>query len=187
MAPDLSKHHWNGNLIGILQPACSPLPPTSLNASPPATSVAPSDFPDSMYERTRSNCVFVTWGPWNVSSLNGSPTTLVCFTCSLNCFTNSSYTPSWTRILDVAVHTWPWLYMMPICAHFTACSSSASSKTRRGDLPPVSRVMFSAVQLAYSHALGSGASLLMFTEAIFIISFPVAVDPVKATLSTPRC
>lgn len=41
---------------------------------------------------------------------------------------------------------------------------------RRGDLPPVSRVMF-----------------FMVVAASFMISRPVAVEPVKATLSTLGC
>ncbi len=65
---------------------------------------------------------------------------------------------------------WPLLDMMPAWLHLTACSRSASSKTSKGDLPPVSRVMF-----------------LRLTAAIFIICRPVAVEPVKAILSTSRC
>lgn len=59
---------------------------------------------------------------------------------------------------------------IPMCAHFTACSKSASSKTSKGLFPPVSSVMF-----------------FILIEAIFMISFPVLVLPVNATLSIPRC
>ncbi|KAI5284842.1 hypothetical protein KEM52_002713, partial [Ascosphaera acerosa] len=79
-------------------------------------------------------------------------------------------TESCTMIREVAVHTWPWLLMMPKNAHFTACSSSASGKTSSGDLPPVSSVMFFRVP----------AAMAMIERA-------VAVEPVKATLSTSLC
>ena len=60
--------------------------------------------------------------------------------------------------------------MIPICAHSTACSRSASLNTISGLLPPVSRVIF-----------------FKFTLAIFIICLAVAVLPVNAILSTSMC
>jgi hypothetical protein len=62
------------------------------------------------------------------------------------------------------------LLMIPKWLHLTAWSRSASSKTKRGDLPPVSSVMFFIVPLA-----------------CFITSLPVAVLPVKAILSMSGC
>lgn len=58
--------------------------------------------------------------------------------------------------------------MIPTCDHLTAWSRFASSKTSRGLLPPVSRVI-----------------ALRFTAAAFMMALPVSVLPVKAILSTP--
>ena len=60
--------------------------------------------------------------------------------------------------------------MAPVCAHSTADAMSASSKTSNADFPPVSSVTF-----------------LRLIAASFITCRPVAVDPVKLSLSTPRC
>lgn len=60
----------------------------------------------------------------------------------------------------------PW---KKLTAHLTAWSSSASSKIKSADFPPVSRVIF-----------------FMLMEAIFMISLPVVVLPVNAILSTSK-
>ena len=58
----------------------------------------------------------------------------------------------------------------PATRPLAAASRSASSNTTCGDLPPSSRVI-----------------LLMLATAACATFAPVAVDPVKATLSTPLC
>ena len=69
-----------------------------------------------------------------------------------------------------ALHTWPALVTKARSDPGTACSRSASAKTRLGDFPPSSSVtgrMRSAARCA--------------------ISRPARSEPVKATLRTPPC
>src|ERR1700710_1998163 len=59
---------------------------------------------------------------------------------------------------------------MPATIPLTAASMSASGKTMLGDLPPSSRLTWARCD-----------------AAPIITDDPTVVDPVKATLSTPRC
>ena len=52
--------------------------------SPPEMRRAPSSLPDAAKPRTLSYCVRVTWGPWNVLSSKGLPTTDSLLVTSLN-------------------------------------------------------------------------------------------------------
>ncbi len=89
-------------------------------------------------------------------------------------FTNSSTTRSWTdrstKIRLRAQQSWPQLSNTAygeVAANF---SMSASANTMLGLLPPSSRLTF-----------------LMVPAAVRMISWPVAVSPVNATLPTPGC
>ncbi len=79
-----------------------------------------------------------------------------------------SATLSATRIRAPAQQTCPWLNQVASTTPSTAASRSASSKTRKGDLPPSSSV-----------------SPLPVPAVARRISRPTSVEPVKATLSTP--
>jgi hypothetical protein len=74
---------------------------------------------------------------------------------------------SCTKIRVPDSHIWPWWKKVPKSAPSTAMSRSASGQTMFADLPPSSSVTF-----------------LMVGAAAARIFRPVAVDPVKATLST---
>ena len=66
------------------------------------------------------------------------------------------------------MQVWPVAAKIPAITPLTAASMSASGKMMFGDLPPSSRV-----------------TSAMWSAALFITAMPVAVDPVKVTLSTP--
>src|SRR5688572_27715654 len=68
------------------------------------------------------------------------------------------------------MHVWPVAANTPAMTPLAAAARSASGKTICGDLPPSSSV-----------------TLLMFSAAACATARPVAVEPVNATLSTPRC
>ena len=86
--------------------------------------------------------------------------------------TNSSTTRSWTdrstRIRLLAQQSWPQLSKTAYGLSAAKRSRSASAKTRLGLLPPSSRLTFFTVPAASR-----------------MISWPVAVSPVKATLPIP--
>ena len=74
-----------------------------------------------------------------------------------------------TAALPAQQH-WPWLKYRPKCEPSTAASRSASAKTMFGLLPPSSNVTrFSSTR-----------------AAACMMSLPVSVEPVNATLSTSR-
>ena len=70
-------------------------------------------------------------------------------------------------IREPAAQTSPWFKKMPIMAHSTAPSRSASAKITLGDLPPSSRPIF-----------------LMFPAAARMMLCPTSVLPVKVIIST---
>ena len=65
------------------------------------------------------------------------------------------------------MHDWPLLFIMPTTPRVTAASSSASSRTMFGDLPP-----------------SSCATRLTVGAAFLATSIPARVEPVKLTMST---
>ncbi len=87
-----------------------------------------------------------------------------CFNLACNCLA----TGAWTSNLDPAQQTSPWLNQIESTRPSTAASKSASSNTTKADFPPSSKVSF-----------------LPWPAVARRIARPTAVDPVKATLSTP--
>src|SRR5215210_1996116 len=81
---------------------------------------------------------------------------------------SSSWRFSWTKSLEPAMHVCPVAAKMPETTPLAAASTSTSSNTMLGDLPP-----------------SSSETLAMWSAASFITSLPVSVEPVKATLSIP--
>ncbi len=82
--------------------------------------------------------------------------------------TNSSYTGSTAYTRSIPTQVWPALLMPPHSAASAAASRSASESTIRTSLPP--------------HSISTGVSVSAQAAMTFL---PVAVDPVKAILSTP--
>ena len=80
------------------------------------------------------------------------------------------YRPRCTYRREPAVQTWPWLKKIAAAAPRTARSTSQSSSTITGDLPP-----------------SSSDTRFMSSTAARPISLPTSVEPVKAILSTPGC
>ena len=80
------------------------------------------------------------------------------------------YRPRCTYRREPAVQTWPWLKKIAAAAPCTARSTSQSSSTITGDLPP-----------------SSSDTRFMSSTAARPISLPTSVEPVKAILSTPGC
>ena len=87
---------------------------------------------------------------------------------SFNLSCNLSATGACTNNLEPAQHTSPWLNQIESTRPSTAASRSASSNTIKADFPPNSKVSF-----------------LPWPAVANRIAAPTAVDPVKATLSTP--
>ena len=71
---------------------------------------------------------------------------------------------------EPAQQHWPWLKKIAFATPAAAASTSASSKTITGDLPP-----------------SSSDTRFRLPADAFTISCPTSVLPVKATLSTPGC
>ena len=86
---------------------------------------------------------------------------------SFNLCTNLSFIDSSIIILEPAEHTSPWLKKIPIIAHSTAPSKSASAKITFGDLPPNSNPIFFKFP----------------TDALAILC-PTSVLPVNVIIST---
>mmetsp|Transcript_26557 Transcript_26557/g.52992 ORF Transcript_26557/g.52992 Transcript_26557/m.52992 type:complete len:215 (+) Transcript_26557:267-911(+) len=97
------------------------------------------------------------------------PTRSFCI-LALSFATSLSATFSWTRSLEPAQQTWPWLNQMAFTRPSTVESRSAESYTITGDLPPSSK-----------------DSLVLVPARVLCRSFPTSVLPVKATLSTSGC
>jgi len=81
---------------------------------------------------------------------------------------NSSYIRLGTKMRLAARHTWPAFIVAARYTRPTASATSTSSRTMAGSLPPSSRVI-----------------RLMVAAAETITFDPVAIEPVKAMLSTP--
>jgi hypothetical protein len=82
--------------------------------------------------------------------------------------TNASYTASNTMKRSAARQFCPAAMNTPVMAVCAACSTSASSHTMKGSLPPSSRI--------------TGVSDFALSAMIF---FPFGTEPVKTILSTP--
>ena len=89
---------------------------------------------------------------------------------NFNLASTCSAIDSWTKSLEPAQHTWPWLKKIELMMPSTAWSIGASSIMIFADLPPSSSVTFLEVPIQ-----------------AFWICFPTAVLPVKAILSTFGC
>ena len=135
--------------------------------TPPVTSLAPSASPLSTYPSTHSRCRNETSGPTSVAGSEGSPTTTRSVAAA-----NSSTTRSWTerstRIRLRAQQSCPQLSNTAYGDDDANFSMSASANTTLGLLPPSSRLTFFTVPAAAR-----------------MISCPVAVSPVNATLPIP--
>ena len=98
---------------------------------------------------------------------SGSPT-LSFFIRSRSFSRSRLATLSWTSIRDPAQQTCPWLNQIASTIPSTVLSKSASSKTRKGDLPPSSKVSFLSLEAVFSR-----------------IWRPTSVEPVNAIFETP--
>merc|ERR550532_1283098 len=93
------------NTVGSMK---YPLVPRRL---PPVSNLAPSLLPLSISSRIFFNWVSSIRGPFCVLRLKGSPTTRF-LASSTDLFTNSSYIPSCTYVLDPAQQICPMLDMI---------------------------------------------------------------------------
>ncbi len=84
--------------------------------------------------------------------------------------TRRGASPSWTSSREPAQHTWPWLNQIASTTPSTTLSTSASSKTTKGDLPP-----------------SSSESALPLPAVAWRMIRPTSVEPVKAILSMSAC
>ena len=120
-----------------------------------------------MYPRTRSRWCRLTRGPIRVSGSNGSPTGRAA-AAEATASTTSSYRLAGARIRVWAAQAWELLTNDAYRRPLASCPRSASSRTTAADFPPSSR-------LTRRNECPHSAA----------IRRPAAVDPVKATLSTP--
>ena len=134
--------------------------------APPQTRVAPSSTPLRIKPRTSFIWLSLTMGP--MSGLFRGLPRVMALVRSTRRRRKVSLKLSSMRIRDPAEQTSPWLKKIPIMAHSTAPSRSASAKMMLGDFPPSSRPIF-----------------LTFAAAQRIMSCPTAVDPVKVTMLMP--
>lgn len=105
-------------------------------------------------------------GPRSTSSRSGEPTRIA-LAVATSRSTTSSCTLSWTKRREPAVQTWPERQKMPHAAALEAAARSASAKTMFGDLPP-----------------SSSETRLRERDASSMTRLPLAVEPVKETMST---
>lgn len=105
-------------------------------------------------------------GPRSVPGANGSPSRTLSIRAAVRS-TNASYSGRCTYARVAAVQSCPVLMSEPATAPWAAASMSASSKTRKGALPPSSR-------------------WIRFTVAVAISAtrLPTAVEPVKEVMAT---
>ena len=102
--------------------------------------------------------------------------------------TTCSTHPSCTNSREPAQHTWPWLNQIASTTPSTTLSRSASSNTRKGLLPPSSRVSFLPLP-AVARRMARPTSVepvnaILSTSGWDTSSLPVSPSPVT-TLSTP--
>jgi len=120
-----------------------------------------------MYSITRWSWLWEMIGPQATPRSPPGPTRIL-GTASRTCSINGSWIADSTSTREPAVHTWPaFQNAAPFSAPFSARSKSASRKMMLGDLPPSSRETF-----------------FRLLAADRMISLPVSVPPVKATIST---
>ena len=105
-------------------------------------------------------------GPRSTPSSKPLPTRSAA-TAAVNRSTNASWTPSCTRIRFAQTQVWPALRNFEAIAPTTAASTSASSKTMNGALPP-----------------SSSETRLTVSDACRMSSLPTGVDPVNVILRT---
>ena len=134
----------------------------ALTSLAPSSSRAPRSQPS-----TCSRCASNATGPISVSGSRGSPSRIARARAASRS-TNSSWTVALDDSREPAMHVCPVAAKMPATTPLAAASRSASANTMCGDLPPSSKD---------TRARCAAAPL--------ITAVPVAVEPVKATLSTP--
>ena len=95
--------------------------------------------------------------------------------------TNSSLMDFSIMILEPAEHTSPWLKKIPIIAHSTAPSRSASAKITFGDFPPNSKPIFftfvAAQRIRLCPTLVLPVNVIISTSLFSPISVPTSASP----------
>ena len=129
---------------------------------------APSLRARATYSSTFFRCFSAAIGPMTVAGSRGSPIGTP-GTASARMPSSVGYTERATSRRGPPMQNWPVLKTKPLMTAPTAFSRSASSKTMWAAFPPSSMVT------------GLSAS-----PATLATCRPIAVEPVKATLSTPR-
>mmetsp|Transcript_13980 Transcript_13980/g.42641 ORF Transcript_13980/g.42641 Transcript_13980/m.42641 type:complete len:297 (-) Transcript_13980:623-1513(-) len=163
------KVSWEATSIVASQPSRTvgskkyPLP---LRRLPPTRTTAPLAMASAACASTLARAASLIRGPCVTPSAVPSPI-LSAPTDSANFWTNSSRMPLWTKRRLVHTHVWPALRNLAATAPATAASTSQSSKTRKGALPP-----------------SSSESRFTVDAHWRISSFPTAVEPVNESLRT---
>ena len=142
---------------------CTKRSPTA--STPPSTAVAPASIASCTWLRITSTWDGMVMGPILAP---GSPPARRPLACSVISATKESKTRSCTYTRSVPMQVWPAFDMPPQRAASAAFAMSASSSTMSESLPPAS--MTTGVRRSAQAAM---------------TFLPVAVEPVKASLSTP--
>mmetsp|Transcript_6932 Transcript_6932/g.16932 ORF Transcript_6932/g.16932 Transcript_6932/m.16932 type:complete len:213 (-) Transcript_6932:871-1509(-) len=160
----------SANRVGLTK-----YPPLSLVPSgasgPPVTSLAPSEIPRSMQERTALYWVSETNGPIVAFGSVDQPTISLSIVLDTISQTSSQRTRG-TNILDKALQDCPVLPVSCFTKGGTTRSKSASSRRTDADLPP------NSVRTAF---------IVPLSAATFVSLFPALVLPVKLTRATSGC
>ena len=143
--------------------------PSRSGRRPPVTSRAPSASAAAIRPCTFSRWPSKATGPISVSASSGSPSRTVAARAATRS-SSSSCTARSTSSREPAMHVCPVAANTPATTPLAAASRSASANTTCGDLPPSSRL-----------------TRARCPAAARMTAVPVAVEPVKATLSTPGC
>ena len=135
---------------------------------PPRTTRAPSSWPSAMYFSTRSCWRCATIGPISVAGSSGSPTCMPRTVSASASTTVVVVARGEARIRVCATQAWPVFISAVNFRPSMVAARSASSRTIAADLPP-----------------SSSETRLSCSPQTAAILRPAAVEPVKATLSTP--